>query len=333
MDMKIIDEAIDKLLPKITRELVTSLCFSEQYSQYNKINDYLYTIQKEKYNRHRSPGTDPNYHNLVDGTRYTIVFDRLNFMVIRKITKDLANDLLGIIQLDFIGPNRYEYKERFIKGAFRKKDNILVESIDSHGHNYAEIGYRDFSGIVLPPDDKRKIINGITRWKLDREWYKKHQLPYKIGILLYGDPGTGKSAIARAISHMLGNCDIITFSARDIAFAIGGIADDRRGTKEPFIILLEDIDMLFCHGNRKSPRDMSGDDPSSDGLSYGPYGQMEGQRILFQLLDGIYSIDNMVVIATTNYRDRLDDALGRAGRFSIQIEIRNFDRNAALEIW
>ena len=48
-------------------------------------------------------------------------------------------------------------------------------------------------------------------------------------------------------------------------------------------------------------------------------------------MNGIYSTDNTIYIATTNYKDRIDSALIRYGRFDIQEELDYFDYNDALE--
>ena len=57
----------------------------------------------------------------------------------------------------------------------------------------------------------------------------------------------------------------------------------------------------------------------------------DNQRALFQLLDGVFSTDNTIYVATTNYIDRLDSALIRYGRFDIQEELKYFDYEHALE--
>lgn len=49
-------------------------------------------------------------------------------------------------------------------------------------------------------------------------------------------------------------------------------------------------------------------------------------------MDGIYSVENVIYIATTNYIDRLDKGLIRPGRFDIQLEIPLFDKALALKM-
>lgn len=53
---------------------------------------------------------------------------------------------------------------------------------------------------------------------------------------------------------------------------------------------------------------------------------------LFQFLDGVSSPSNSIIIATTNYYDKLDPALIRDGRFDIKEEITEFDYDNAVEL-
>ena len=328
---RLLNKLMDGAIKEIPKMFVTSLFYTDLYQQYRKINDYLYKLQTEKYNKNRSAGTRTWYHELTAGSKYAIVFDRLNFMVVSTDQKFAGTNDVRMIRLDFVGPKRYAYKERFIKNAFRQDNRISTRTCRNTGSDiFMDVLPRNFDSIVMSPEDKLKIISGVTNWKNSKSWYLKHQLPYKLGILLYGSPGTGKSSIARAVSHILGNCDIMTISPGEggIMEAISTIITENLETKVPVIVLLEDIDMLFYDTNREIDSDPI-DDRAKSSMSYR---RMEEQRVLFQLLDGILSFDGMVVIATTNYYKRLDEGLIRPGRFPIQVEVHNFDRAMALEM-
>ena len=55
------------------------------------------------------------------------------------------------------------------------------------------------------------------------------------------------------------------------------------------------------------------------------------QNQILQILDGSYSSDKVIYIATTNHIDKLDPALIRPGRFDLRIEMPWFDRSMAEE--
>jgi hypothetical protein len=57
----------------------------------------------------------------------------------------------------------------------------------------------------------------------------------------------------------------------------------------------------------------------------------ESQNLVFQMLDGNYSTDDTIYIATTNHIERLDKALIRYGRFDIQEEIKCFDKELTMK--
>ena len=54
--------------------------------------------------------------------------------------------------------------------------------------------------------------------------------------------------------------------------------------------------------------------------------------LLFQVLDGVLSSSNLIVIATTNYFNRLDPALIRDRRFDYKIELKGLDYNTAVKV-
>ena len=55
------------------------------------------------------------------------------------------------------------------------------------------------------------------------------------------------------------------------------------------------------------------------------------QNKIMQILDGIYSTEDTIFIATTNHIEKIDKALIRAGRFDIQEEILPFDYPRVME--
>lgn len=88
------------------------------------------------------------------------------------------------------------------------------------------------------------------------------------------------------------------------------------------IVLIEDFDMYF-----KSREEL-------ENIEIGIAQKKQkdfNQNAIFQLLDGVYSTENTIYIATTNYKDRIDSALIRHGRFDIQEELEYFDRNDAVK--
>lgn len=169
-----------------------------------------------------------------------------------------------------------------------------------------------------------------------------------IGVLLYGPGGTGKSTIARYLAMKLGRTLILT-GANDLEEVIDYAKDrssGRTGNGEKFIILIEDIDFKFIDRRKlakKKPEpseetkpkaedeDDDDDDDEAEAISFGG-AIMHRTDTLFQLLDGVLSDSNLMVVATTNYFDRLDPALIRDGRFDHKIEVLGLSREDAIGV-
>ena len=173
---------------------------------------------------------------------------------------------------------------------------------------------RDFSTLFFDNHIEEDIKKFLDNWIENESIYRNRGLLFKTGILLYGNPGTGKSSIANAIAAYL-DCNIITIDMTNFAnLDIAGISTTINADSSRYIILLDEIDVLFS--NR--------DNNSKD--------QNEAISKLLLLLDSVQSPDNVVFVATTNYVDRLDPALIRKGRFDKKIEIGNISYNTAVKM-
>lgn len=143
------------------------------------------------------------------------------------------------------------------------------------------------------------------------------------GILLFGPPGTGKTLIAKAVAKESGVNFISIKGPQLMSMWVGkteeGIREIFKKARQttPCIIFFDEIDSI-------APR-RSGLD--SSGVSGRAVAQLQTE------LDGIEELKGVVVLAATNRRDLLDDALLRAGRFDFQIEIAAPDRSAKRKIF
>ena len=139
------------------------------------------------------------------------------------------------------------------------------------------------------------------------------------GVLLYGPPGTGKTLLARAIAGESG-VNFIQVQGPELLDRYVGESEkavrevfERARQAAPAIVFFDEIDAIA------GARDGFGGDSGV------------GDRVVSQLLtelDRLSDNPNLVVLAATNRRDSLDDALLRAGRLERHIEVPEPDREA-----
>ena len=183
------------------------------------------------------------------------------------------------------------------------------------------ITFKDVAGIEEAKEEVTEIIEFLKNPK------KFTRLGGRIprGVLLVGQPGCGKTLLAKAIA---GEADVPFFSisGSDFVEMFVGVGASRvrdlfKQAKEssPCIIFLDEIDAV---GRRRG-----------SGFSSG--GNDEREQTLNAILvemDGFASGDGVIVIAATNRSDVLDPALVRPGRFDRQITVPLPDVKGRLEI-
>lgn len=175
---------------------------------------------------------------------------------------------------------------------------------------------RTFDDVFVKKEYKDRIIHALDKFVSSEAWYKKHNIPYHFGLMLYGLPGSGKSSLAQAIAHYLHG--FLISIPGDRIFEIPSFCADGTIATDPKyinIILVEDVDCGLTHGDYKRRLGWIDDDESND------RDRKTGMAELLNTIDGLGAPTNTIYIFTTNHIEKLDPALIRPGRIDLKIDL------------
>ena len=196
----------------------------------------------------------------------------------------------------------------------RSKHRVLAKE-------HTNVTFEDIAGIDEAKDEVREIVEFLK----DAKRFQRLGGRIPRGVLLMGEPGTGKTLLAKAIA---GEADVPFFSisGSDFVEMFVGVGASRvrdlfKQAKDnsPCIIFLDEIDAV---GRRRG-----------SGFSSGGHDEREQtlNAILVEM-DGFETNDQVIVVAATNRLDVLDPALTRPGRFDRTVTVPLPDVKGRFEI-
>ena len=309
------NKAINKLIKAGYNKTLNHFGVSVYSDNYNDVYDMIKII-KELDKKDKIKIKEDNKY-IINST-YLLKMRKDTFILISGSSKNG----LASLYIYFFGKKSQRYYKWFVS-KLRSNDNntnyvynISYSKEEPRGWKciMSTSAKRDFSTLFFDNHIEEDIKKFLDNWIENESIYRNRGLLFKTGILLYGNPGTGKSSIANAIAAYL-DCNIITIDMTNFAnLDIAGISTTINADSSRYIILLDEIDVLFSNRDNNSKY------------------QNEAISKLLLLLDSVQSPDNVVFVATTNYIDRLDPALIRKGRFDKKIEIGNISYNTAVKM-
>jgi hypothetical protein len=206
----------------------------------------------------------------------------------------------------------------------------LANIHDILGYSFNDIGQPKKEGamnMLSLTAEAIKCFEEIKKWSKSGEWFKDRYIPWKRGILLYGKPGTGKTAYVRALGQEL-NLPIMSFDLSTMTNKDFQEAWERSTSQTPCIVLIEDIDAIF---NGRENIVTKGH--MNQGLSF---------DCLLNTIDGVKNSDGVILMVTTNNIEYLDPAIGnpvngdgmstRPGRIDRAIEFVTLTKDGKIKM-
>ena len=234
--------------------------------------------------------------------------------------------------------------------TLRAGDSLLLESRSNYVYEVIpkseveelvleevpDIDYDDIGGLGGQID---QIKDAVELPFLHPDLYLEHHLAAPKGILLYGPPGCGKTLIAKAVAHSLaakvaertgveeGRSYFLNIKGPELLNKYVGETErhirlvfqrarEKASEGMPVIVFFDEMDSLFR---------TRGSGVSSD---------VENTIVpqLLSEIDGVESLENVIVIGASNREDMIDPAILRPGRLDVKIKIERPDAEAARDI-
>ena len=198
--------------------------------------------------------------------------------------------------------------------------NMGKSKAKENGEEISNVTFKDVAGI----DEAKQELKEVVEFLREPEKFRKVGAKIPKGVLLLGNPGTGKTLLAKAVA---GEAKVPFFSMSGSEFVemFVGVGASRvrdlfaKARKSaPCIVFIDEIDAV---GRKRGSGQGGGND--------------EREQTLNQLLvemDGFGTEETIIVLAATNRPDVLDRALKRPGRFDRQVYVDSPDIKGRREI-
>ena len=167
---------------------------------------------------------------------------------------------------------------------------------DSSGFGISRLDYKSDEFFHLPSLPHAEIIKDLTNFWENIERFRQYNLTPKRGIILYGEPGCGKTSLIHLLVDELKKYNGLSiyfdnpFNWIELAKLVRKVEKEK-----PILCIIEDIDLVI---------------------------EKFGEEVFLNFLDGLNSVDNVVYVATTNNLEKIPERIkDRPSRFDKKYKI------------
>ncbi|PSP78054.1 AAA family ATPase [Halobacteriales archaeon QS_1_68_20] len=174
-------------------------------------------------------------------------------------------------------------------------------------------------------EDTKERLRETIQWPLEYpQVFEQMDMQAAKGVLLFGPPGTGKTLLAKAVANEA-QSNFISIKGPELLNKYVG--ESEKGVREVFAKARENAPTVIFFDEIDSIAGERGQRMGDSGV---------GERVVSQLLtelDGLEQLEDVVVIATTNRPDLIDQALLRPGRLDRHVHVPVPDEEARRKIF
>jgi len=286
------------------------LAFCEWY-KINKGAHLSRTLSLDATDAHGGVVMGPGY-----GSHIFWAEGRLFWFAKSKLESKADMGIQEIITLTTFGRSRKPFEvlvDRFKPREDADCTKIFGITNDGKWDLTAEVPKRSWSSVVLSPATKDQITTQLDQFYAMRSWYIDNGLAHKLCTLVHGKPGCGKTSMIKALAAKYG-ANIYSLSLNSVTDRSLPIFLSNVPTGS--FVLIEDFDSYSAVKSRTEPK------PDSNKVTdlFADAGGLTLSGVL-NSLDGVVSLDNVVIFMTTNHIEKIDQAMLRKGRTDLIMEL------------
>jgi len=311
--------------------VLLSIVYFKDDSRYITEREFSELVRKDQIKRAHIE--DGNLNFTYDGKRYKILVDLVdlkelsNHALISKEKDDGTSGISATLVIFTFAFFLFVYYFETVLARRRRMDGTARQSASASGDlgdlspSVSDVRFSDVAGISEVKDELIEIVDFLK----NPAKYRNFGIKLPKGILMIGEPGVGKTLIAKAVA---GEADVPFFYQSGASFAEVFVGVGARRVRE-----------LFAKAKSCAPAIIFIDEIDAVGGKRGIGRNDEREATLNQLLtemDGFEENSGVMVIGATNKINLIDDALLRSGRFDrrVFIGLPNYkDRIEILKIY